>query len=93
MKCGLCKFWGEVGEAFSHRTCTAVVHDKNMEYRKEEFFVPDCDDEDELIKAREFMSGHRAIACDGSGYYAALKTSDDFGCVLFEERKDLSCGN
>lgn len=29
----------------------------------------------------------KAIAVDGSGYYAALRTFGDFGCVLFSPAK------
>lgn len=27
-----------------------------------------------------------AIAVDGSGYYAAVRTAPDFGCILWEEK-------
>lgn len=35
-------------------------------------------EEERLLKAE------KAVAVDGSGYYAALRTQADFGCVLFQ---------
>jgi len=34
------------------------------------------------------LSESKAIAVDGSGYYAAINTAPDFGCTLHAERKD-----
>ena len=35
--------------------------------------------------ATTLSEGERARVVDGSGYYASLRTRDDFGCVLHEE--------
>lgn len=34
--------------------------------------------------AHDAIAKAKAIAVDGSGYYAALRTAPDFGCVLHE---------
>lgn len=36
--------------------------------------------------AEKALLAAKAIAVDGSGYYAALRTTADFGCTLHEEK-------
>lgn len=73
MLCGDCKFWGGErdvpGDDF--RECTAVVHSG------------DCWDT-QSINIMDRDPDATAVVVDGSGYFAALKTKDDFGCVLFK---------
>jgi hypothetical protein len=47
------------------------------------------DDEAEPIIKAAFRAA-KAIAVDGSGYYAALRTASDFGCVLFQAKESAS---
>jgi hypothetical protein len=35
---------------------------------------------------RRLLSEAKAIAVDGSGYYAAIRTAPDFGCTLHEPK-------
>ena len=72
--CGNCKHWGnkeEEKENEMFRTCQAVIHDNNG---FTEGFRTDL----------KFRKAHKAVVLDGSGYFAALRTRDDFGCVLWE---------
>lgn len=36
------------------------------------------------------LAAAKAIAVDGSGYYAAIRTAADFGCVLHEPKAALT---
>ncbi len=92
MKCGDCKHWGLEKEAgMKFRSCTAVVHDKDDATGEEDYSVP-VEERDyykperrqKLILLRESA---RAVVKDASGYFAALKCRESFGCVLFEEKK------
>jgi hypothetical protein len=69
-----------------------VPHDKRGELSNDftdDGFVEDWGSED--LKA-EALGAHaaaqasnvKALVKDGSGYYAALKVREDFGCVLFQ---------
>ena len=96
-RCGDCKFWGLPDEAKAKwRSCTAVVHDysnytnpcreetgNKWDDTLEERYEHSPASLQEALKLRET---HTAVAVDGSGYYAALKTRDCFGCVLYQPR-------
>lgn len=87
--CGNCKFWGKVGDQPQNgfKTCQAVIHGRGG-YVFEEQSEFDCcviDESDSFIKEQIELRQKKALAVDGSGYYAAIKTKDDFGCVLFEQ--------
>lgn len=80
--CGTCKHWGN--DAFPYfaglRPCLAVAaqHD-----------VPKSSANDGMdpTGAAFYVAANgtpKAVAADGSGYFAALKTREDFGCVLWE---------
>lgn len=36
--------------------------------------------------SRQGVAAAKAIAVDGSGYYAAVRTAPDFGCILHKPR-------
>lgn len=40
------------------------------------------------IRESELLAGERAFMEDGSGYFAALRVRDDFGCVEWMVRDD-----
>lgn len=90
-QCGSCKFWGtdeEQGQIF--RQCTRIIHQKRGTpgiclWKKDD---PDFADEyrEELAHDQKLASEHKAITLDGSGYFAALKCTDDFGCVYHEPK-------
>lgn len=86
--CGTCKYWGNRDdEGLSHRACRAVIHDR------------DCETDPlagEPIEERDWLTDEQkaaliairdrpAVVLDGSGYFAALKTRESFGCILHEE--------
>jgi hypothetical protein len=85
-RCGGCRFWGKPAEAgFEFRVCTAVEHDDR--YLADQ--GQDCDwaeDDEERAEKRSYRDAHEAVVEDGSGFHAALRTRDDFGCVLFEPK-------
>lgn len=82
-RCGDCKFWGRKGEDGKFRSCTGVIHDESSIHDEE---VGDWMDE-EYKESVIRINALPAVVVDGSGYFAALKTKEDFGCVLFERRE------
>ncbi len=101
-RCGNCRYWGQGNYEVSRRnkiplssvkgpgkTCGAVPHDDNR--------LSDCEtdmDHDDLtdydmvrLEERDSMfKEFSAVSMDGSGYFSALVTTADFGCVLHEPR-------
>ena len=79
--CGTCKHWKRIDQEDWYEqesndprygTCTAIPHGKTQW---------------EESSDRNIMVGDwKAVAVDGSGYFAAIKTQDSFGCVLHEPR-------
>lgn len=78
-RCGTCKFWGsdpqddEIREGNPGlwarvRPCAGVLHDQEASGPYPYALVAE----------------RRAGVIDGSGYYASLRTREDFGCVLWE---------
>lgn len=88
--CGNCKFWGKEKDVGEFRQCQAIIHDKkslaynHWQWEDEDEF--EFDTPEEKQKKLDFRAVNKAIVEDGSGYYAAIKTKEDFGCVLFEEK-------
>lgn len=85
MKCGECKHWGEydpIEESCDDGTWDSV---RNFDLRTcgAVPHVASCIDE-----PNNTAEGKRALVMDGSGFYAVLRTAEDFGCVLFEEKGD-----
>ena len=69
--CETCKFWGDEDDKNNlFRECQAINHQASYDPYEEN---SDSALEDQL-----------AITIDGSGYFAAIKTQADFGCVLHE---------
>jgi hypothetical protein len=84
-RCGTCKFWGSDPEDDEIRKenpslwarvrpCAGVRHDSG----------------DSGPYPHDLRGSTRADVLDGSGYYASLRTREDFGCVLWEKRGDES---
>lgn len=90
--CGTCKHWGghnpPVEDAqFKHHPCNRVKHDDNWEATPSDLVVQDWDI-NAVAAAKERMASVKdsAVVQDASGAYAALKTREDFGCVLWEQK-------
>lgn len=82
--CGTCRFWTKTNRDesyyFNLRPCGAVKQREDIEMAK-------GDDGDEVRDEdgnETPVVRPRAMAVDGSGYFAALRTAEDFGCVLWE---------
>jgi hypothetical protein len=71
-RCGNCAHWKEV-DRFGVGTCDAVKHD----VEGGETYDYDSDSAEEIASNNDL-----AFVVDGSGYYAALKTRENFGCAL-----------
>lgn len=79
--CGSCAYWGAGHEQNSEspawrrvRPCGAVKHDDSDSYRADGSLSTPLSD-----------PNAKAEVVDGSGYFAALRTRADFGCVLYQE--------
>jgi hypothetical protein len=93
--CGNCKSWGKPDEAdLTHRTCTAIIHDRErytsnlpwVDYEEDEATGKYKEVIDLPPEGIEFRKAHPVVVADGSGYMAALKPREDFGCTLFEAK-------
>lgn len=75
MKCGDCRHWQEIDTYASKidgfGTCERIRAFENI-----------CSGEPNEEEAKE-----KAMTVDGSGFYSALKTKGDFGCVLHEPKQ------
>lgn len=95
MRCDQCKHWLATSEwdfeGAKMRHCSAIK--QAWDVRHEPFeregaksrFEYDDWDEVELIECRALMAA-KAVAQDGSSYMASIRTTGDFGCVLFEQK-------
>ena len=84
--CGQCKFWGKNGETGEFRECIGIVHDKDLLTNNLEDNVNVDDNDDWTPETLKFRSENKAVTIDDSGYFAALRTKEDFGCVLYKKR-------
>lgn len=89
--CGTCKFWGNAGDTHRWRQCQAIIHDdRNLTEsfnRVEEWDWLEEDQRQELIQVRDAA---KAVCQDGSGYFAAVKCREAFGCVLYQPNPDAA---
>lgn len=90
-KCGNCRHWGLPDEAKQRfKSCAAVKHDKSGAVAPAYYYQEDPEYyAEELAEVREQQEIHLAVVVDGSGYHAALKCREDFGCRLFEPRGEV----
>jgi len=88
--CETCKHWPEVPEKYDgplHRTCMKIVSRESLiddafdEYRQSGGDKGKWDLEESLLPETQ------AYTVDASSYYSALKTTADFGCVLWEVKE------
>ena len=84
-RCGSCYWWGRTaagGRAEGDiRPCGAVPYDKGRAYQSDaEIAAGHPDDAADALAAPERTN--LAMTQDDSGYFAALKSRADFGCVL-----------
>jgi hypothetical protein len=75
--CGTCRHWGSEDDGWKRfRKCQEIRHDEHGESgdnQKSEFVADD-----------ESIFDDEAVVVDGSGYFAALKTQEDFYCSLWQ---------
>lgn len=88
--CGTCEHWGghnprKYEEQFRHHRCHRVEHDCNRDATADSWLPGDPEEDREAAKRRASVEDS-AVVQDGSGYYAALKTREDFGCVYHKEK-------
>ncbi len=95
MRCDQCEHWGFKDEwDFDNadmRRCLAIKQAWDV---KEEPFKRegakdryDYDDWSEVERIEsEALRAAKAVAQDGSSYSASIRTTGDFGCVLFEQK-------
>jgi hypothetical protein len=74
--CGTCKHWGG---ANGPEGAERLFRDANG-FAKCLRIVDGCDDE-------EVIDGEPAYTMDGSGYLSSIRTTESFGCVLWEPKQ------
>lgn len=85
-RCGTCRHWGTPRdngtETWGLRPCVAVIPKYDVAVLKDENGNDLWDENYEPVP----VNTPKAMVVDGSGYFAALKTAEDFGCVLWEAK-------
>lgn len=83
-RCGNCAFWGRhptdpgsTDYPKEFRQCTAIIHGNGHNIPFDDNF-------------QRILTPHKAVAVDGSGYFAALRTKEDFACILFDQFKETT---
>ena len=90
-RCASCAFWGDAEpdwqfDKLSVARCTKIR-------MRDDIAQEACPDPEERwseageAKIEAAMTAAKAIAVDGSDYYAAVRCFADFGCVLWEQRQ------
>jgi hypothetical protein len=82
VNCGTCKHWRVADE--DHGDIEAPYDPDTFEPMVTEFAVRRCHNPALLFHERPVERNGFAVL-DGSGYWAALWTAEDFGCVRFEK--------
>jgi hypothetical protein len=88
MRCGSCKHWGDHRDAGEKwRRCLAVIHDVDGTI-SETCHTPieerDWLTEEQRVELVAIRDTAKVICQDGSGYFAAVRCREDFGCILYE---------
>ena len=80
--CGNCTGWGEPEEG-EFGFCGGIIHDEwcYVDHGKE------WTDDEKTLKEIDEMKKEPAVLHDGSGYYAALRCKEDFGCTEWEAKE------
>ncbi|CDO34022.1 hypothetical protein [Novosphingobium sp. KN65.2] len=94
MRCDQCKHWDEPREwDFDYagmRRCLAIKQAwdvENAAFPHEGKDKYDFEDWSEVQRIEaEALKAAKAVAQDGSSYAASIRTTGDFGCVLFEQK-------
>jgi hypothetical protein len=95
MRCDQCNHWGDNYdwdfEMADMRRCLAIKQTwdvKNEPFEsngaKDRYEYDDWNDVERI--EREALKAAKAVAQDGSSYAASIRTTGDFGCVLFERK-------
>ena len=77
--CGTCKHWG-VDLRNSHQDTSCGPGDQKRCFRI-------ADSSEHVFDGEHVLDDEPAYTADGSGYYSAILTKPDFGCVLWEAKK------
>lgn len=87
--CGTFRYWGAPTEGHDprpsekdFRPCRAVIHDQ--ENMSDDDALDYCIDDERKAELSAIRAATKAVVIDGSGYFAALKTQDSFGCTLWQ---------
>ncbi len=78
--CGTCRHWG-VDLRNSRQDTLAGWVDQKRCYRI-------ADSSEHVFDNEHVLDDEPAYTQDGSGYFSALLTKPDFGCVLWEPKND-----
>jgi hypothetical protein len=81
MKCKKCKHWKNNDRDSRFTNPKDIDTDEDMKF---EFTVKRCSNPKLLFCERPLESNGFSVR-DGSDYFAALYTAENFGCVLMEE--------
>lgn len=89
--CGTCKFWGGPDDDGKYRQCARIEHDESSDTSSYEEWDEDevkyyQENDPERLARHNAMLAEKAVAVDGSGYFAALRCREDFGCVYHEPK-------
>ena len=77
--CKTCKWWIDKNNEYCHPTDEDTYKEKEMPFE-----VQQCKHPKLLFFERPVEINGFTVA-DGSGYFAALYTAENFGCILHEE--------
>lgn len=87
--CGTCRFWGDaddIQKERQYRQCMEMFFDDGGS-------TGDLSHEPDINRYPAWHAewaearSHKAVVVDGSGYFAALRCREDFGCVLHQEKE------
>ena len=92
--CGSCRYWGGPTKNYDPRSddkdfrpCRAVIHDQDN--LSSDDALDYCADDERKAEFKAIRDAAQAFVVDGSGYFAALKTRDSFGCTLWQATPGL----
>lgn len=86
-RCSSCSHWSnaEADWQFDELvmgSCAAIKQREDIIEPARDAFPDDWDAR--VVEEGRLLKAEKAIAVDGSGYYAAIRTAPDFGCVLWQ---------
>ena len=96
--CGTCTYWAKnVADweererwipEWQHYPCLRIKHDAMYHSTPDSLVCPELHEEEDLaVDRKDMKETDDAVVEDGSGYFAALKVRESFGCVFHEEKQ------